>query len=65
MSYSVKIISATDHSSYAGLPLVLLRGEQTVAKATTNDQGVATFDYAPATGDTLRVRAEAPSSKGA
>jgi len=64
MSYSVKIISATDQSSYAGLPLLLLRGEQTVAKATTNDQGVAAFDYTPASGDSLRVRADVPPLKG-
>lgn len=64
MSTTVTLLAGSDHRGYAGLPLLLVRGETTVAKATTNDQGVATFDYTPAAGESLRIRADLAQHQG-
>jgi uncharacterized protein YfaS (alpha-2-macroglobulin family) len=66
MSYRVTLLAAENDSPYAGLPLQLVRGNEVLASAFTDADGTATFDYTPAAGDALRVRADVDENpKGA
>lgn len=58
MSIDLKIFDHDSQPMFAGVCMELLSDDIVVATATTNDEGVASFDYVPAADEVLAVRLE-------